>query len=389
MRITLVSGMFPPIKTGTSFYTRNLALALQNQNHMVEVITLGPIDLNEEKGLKVHRLKSVNIPLTGFFKHFRFSSFNFLNWWRIYSILKNNKADVILVVNHYLDIIFLAIFSSWLLKIPLICSVGTQLQSIKPFRNRILNILDRLICGYLIFPFCSLIVAWDNQILQYLRDIHGSKILKKVKIVNYGVAGNANDLINKKKKYSYSRLILGVGAVSEQRSFVPLVQAFALLANDFPSLKLQIIGHVYYEKAVHETKRMGLADKVDFVGELEYEKVLDIMSSSDVFYSSLTGKYKGLGTATIEAMLLGVPCIVNTPTNLLGIGKLKDGIHFIQSIDSIPYNIATKIRILLESEKKRYNIGREGKAFVKKYLNWEKVAKDMSTVIKKQIKKKY
>ena len=92
MKITVISGMFPPIKTGTSFYTRNLALALQKQNHLVEVITLGSIDLNEEKGLKVHRLKSINIPLTGFFKHLRFCSFNILNWWRVYSILKNNRV---------------------------------------------------------------------------------------------------------------------------------------------------------------------------------------------------------------------------------------------------------------------------------------------------------
>lgn len=387
MKIILISGMFPPMLTGTAFYTHNLALALQKNNHQVEIVTLGKVGVSIEDGITVNRLKAISLPLAGFFKHLRFCSWNITNWLYLRRIIRNNGAEVILLVNHYLDIAFPSIFASWSCKIPLVCSVGTQLQSTNPLRNRILNLLDKIVCGYLVFPFCNLIVAWDKQILKYLDDIHGHKVTRKTVIVNYGVAGDARSLFTKKKNYSFGGLIVGVGAVSEQRNFIPLIRAFALLVTNFPNLRLKIIGHVYYDKAIDVAKNIGIFDKVDFLGELPHEEVLDIVSSSDVFYSSLTGKYLGMGTATIEAMLLGVPTVVNTPTDLLGTRELVDGKHFIQSLDFIPCNIANRINLLLENEKLRQDIGQQGRAFVKKNLNWKKIAKDMSLVLEQQINK--
>lgn len=41
MKILVVSGMFPPMRTGTAFYTRNLATALFSHGHQVEVVYPG------------------------------------------------------------------------------------------------------------------------------------------------------------------------------------------------------------------------------------------------------------------------------------------------------------------------------------------------------------
>lgn len=370
------------MRTGTAFYTRNLALALQSQGHQVEVVTLGEAGTVVEEGLTVYRLSAISLPLAGFFKHFRLCAWNPANWWRMYRIASRIGAEAILLVNHYLDIAFPARFAAWLNRIPLVCSVGTQLQSLNPRRNRILNVLDRLVCGLLVFPGCTRIVAWDTQIRQYLQDVQGKGILRKVVIVNYGVNGDPDRLLSRQHDYEADDIILGVGAVSEQRSFLPLVQAFAQLAPKYPRLRLRIVGHIYYDAAPRLAVELGLADRVEFMGEMPHEQVIDQMQRATLFYSSLTGKYVGLGTATIEAMLLGLPTVVNTPLDLLGAGILVDRQHLIQCTSGDPAEIAARLELLLADADLRRRVGEGGRMFVKQHLNWDVVAQQMANVLR-------
>ena len=388
MRILIVGGMFPPLRTGTAFYTQNIALALQGKGHNVEVVTLGEADSESEVGLKVHRLSSFSLPMKNFFKYFRLCAWNPANWWRLYRIARNSDAQVILLVNHYLDIAFPTRFVALICKIPLVCSIGTQLQSLNPRRNRILNILDRLICGLLVFPGCERIVAWDAQIHQYLVDVQGEEILSKISIVNYGVNGDPTQLLAHQHDYSDNDTILGVGAVSEQRSFVPLVKAFALLAEHNPFLRLRIIGHIYYEKAPQLAKKLGLENKVEFLGEQPHHRVIEEMQGSSLLYSSLTGQYVGLGTATIEAMLLALPTVVNVPLDLLGKGIIIDKEHLVQCCSSDPAVISQHIELLLGDANLRQKVGKGGRALVQKHLNWDVVALEMSKVLEQVCKDK-
>jgi len=382
VKILVVGGMFPPMRTGTAFYTRNLALALQSHGHQVEVVTLGDVGTGIDDGLTVHRMAAISLPLAGFFKHFRLCAWNPANWWRLYRIARRSGVEAILLVNHYLDIAFPARFAAWLNRIPLVCSVGTQLQSLNPLRNRILNVLDRLVCGLLVFPGCTRVVAWDTQIRQYLQDVQGKQILRKVVIVNYGVNGDPDRLLSRQHNYETNDEILGVGAVSEQRSFVPLVKACAQLAPKYPQLRLRIVGHVYYDAASRLAAELGMADRIEFVGEMSHEQVIAQMQRATVFYSSLTGQYVGLGTATIEAMLLGLPTVVNTPLDLLGTGVLVDRQHLIQCTSDDPAEIAARLELLLADADLRRRVGEGGRAFVNQYLNWDVVAQKMANVLR-------
>ncbi|MGX5648641.1 glycosyltransferase family 4 protein [Hydrogenophaga borbori] len=383
MRILVVGGMYPPMRTGTAFYTQNLATELQRQGHAVEIVTLGASPSHAvEDGLSVHRLPAWRLPLAGFFKHYQLCAPNPLNWWRLARIARRFQADAVLLVNHYLDIAFPAAFAAWRVRAPLVCSVGTQLQSLNPRRDRLLNRLDRLICGRGVFPFCDAVVAWDTQIRQYLSDVQGERVLRKTHIVNYGVAGDSAALAQHSNDHAYRGLILGVGAVSEQRSFVPLVKAFAELAPEFPTLKLRIVGHVYYDEAPRLADSLGLGERVEFLGERPHDEVLTHMQAADLLFSSLTGRYVGMGTATIEAMLLAVPTVVNTPLDLLGTATLVDGEHLVQCTDPAPSAIAQRLRALLGDESLRRRVGTGGRRFVQEQMNWPKVARDMASLLK-------
>lgn len=368
--------MFPPIRTGASYYSENLAAALAARGHSVTVVTLQNSEATDtdDRNFRVVRLPALHAPLKNYFKHFRICAGFPGNYRKMARIAKEMRADVILLVNHYLDIAFPAIHAARSSNIPLICSVGTQLQSPSPLRHRILNALDWLICGKLIFPFCSRIVAWDNEILRYLKDVQGPGIEKKCVIVNYGVNGDPDRFTGHQHDYSAHQQILGVGAVIEQRNFLALVQAFEILAPEFPELRLKIIGHVYHDAAPRYVAARGLGDRILFAGEQPHDQVLEALKSSDLFFSSLTGRYIGLGTATIESMLMGVPTLVNAYPDILGRAPLSDG-DDIRLLDTLsPALLAERMRTLLTNEDLRRRIGQGGRNFVTRHLNWKTVA---------------
>ena len=370
--------MYPPIQTGTSFYSRNLARSLAKAGNSLKVIAFTGENSDTSSALySVENIPALKIPLRNYFKHLRFCSLLPGNYRRVVTIAREFDADVILLINHYLDIAFPAIVASRINRIPLVCSVGTQLQSCNPLRNQILHYLDRLICGHLVFPFCDRVVAWDNEILRYLQEIHRNSVTNKAVIVNFGVNGDVASMLAYDHDYCLHNQILGVGAVCEQRSFVPLVEAFALIAKDFPDMKLKIIGHVYYDAAVKRAHALGISNRVVFTGELEHALVLAEFKRSDAYFVSLTGSYVGLGTATIEAMFLGIPAIANVPANLLGKAMLRDMEDIILCYGLSSPDIADKMRTLFGSEEMRKKIGMHGRNFVAKNLDWKKVAQDM------------
>ena len=373
--------MFPPMQTGTSFYSKNVAEALIARKHRVTVITLENLAAkNEIHSFDIHRMPALSFPLKNYFKHLKISSLFPQNYAKVNRVARETEADVILLVNHYLDIAFPAIFAARKNQIPLICSVGTQLQSSNPKRDRILNIMDKLICGRLIFPFCDRIISWDTQILKYLCDIHGPRIAEKSVTINYGVNGDISTFTGHTQRYKLHNQILGVGAVSEQRNFLSIIQAFKLVSQEFPDLRLKIIGHIYYDAAVKMAGALGIRERVIFTGELSHAEVLKELGNSDLYYSSLSGKYLGLGTATIESMLMGLPTMANVPADLLGLALLEDMRHIAFVDAASPEQIAEKIRVLLKHEGLRQKIGHEGRQFILTHMRWDNVAEKMENL---------
>lgn len=383
MNILIATAMYPPIRTGTSYYSDNLAAALVARGHSVTAVTLQNSEAlaQEERSFRIVRLPALHAPLKNYFKHFRISACFPGNYSEMARIARDMHADVILLVNHYLDIAFPAIHAARSCNIPLICSVGTQLQSPSHFRHRILNALDWLICGRLIFPFCSRIVAWDNEILRYLKDVQGPGIAEKCVIINYGVNGDPDRFSSHQHDYSAHQQILGVGAVIEQRDFLALVQAFEILAPGFPELRLKIIGHIYHDAAPKYVEARGLGDRITFAGEQPHDQVLEALKYSDLFFSSLTGRYIGLGTATIESMLMGVPTLVNAYPDILGRAPLHDGEH-IMLLDTLsPAHIAERMRVLLTNTDLRRRVGQGGRRFVTEHLHWKTVAEHYEQIL--------
>jgi glycosyltransferase involved in cell wall biosynthesis len=100
----------------------------------------------------------------------------------------------------------------------------------------------------------------------------------------------------------------------------------------------------------------------------------------------LCGKYVGLGMATIEAMLMGVPVISNVPENLLGDNKLRDMHNYVYTDGKTINKDVDNICKIIYDKQLRKVIGKNGKEFVQKYLNWDSVAEQFKHIIQEDTK---
>jgi len=389
MKILIVSAMFPPIRTGTSFYVQNMASALKKRNNQITVVTVENEDARKENNpFPVIRLPAFHFPLKNFFKHLRFSSVYLRNFKKMNAVMAEMKPDVVLLVNHYLDIAFPVLYATKRQGIPLVISVGTQITSISPLKEMVLNFFDWLICGNVVFRFCDKIISWDREIHKYIQNIHSDEIVKKSCIVPFGPNGDESAFEKADHDYSRNNQIIAVGSVIEQRNNIFLIHLFKRLSEIFPNLILKIVGHVYYQEAVQLTKQLHLEEKVVFTGELPHEKVLEEVSKSAFYWVALSGKYIGLGTASLEAMLMGVPVVSNVYEDLLGKPILKDMDNYVYA-DGVSIEPAvTKLTFLLRDQKLREKIGKNGRRVVKENMNWGLVAEAMEDVFSRGLNEK-
>lgn len=377
--------MFPPIKTGTSNHTKNLVKAFYKSKTDISLITVKNNQAYNDTQFPypIYRLKALHFNSKKYFKHLRIVSIFISNYIKSYIIIKRKSPDRIIIINHYLDLVFPIIISAKLLRIPIYISVGTQLQSPNIYKNKILNFLDKLICGKLVFPFVNKIVAWDNQIIKYLQDIHKSKkIRSKIIEIPFGAKDLYESNLKKKSNYALAHKIVGVGAIFDARDFIYIIKIFKKLLIEYPKLKLIIIGHEYTDKTRKYVESEGLSSKVNFLGEIEHNEVIKQLKEADIHCMMLSGKYVGIGTSNLESMLVGTPIVSNIPDNIFSSKRLLDMRDYIYTSGNDEEILIKKLKTVLDNEAVRKKIGESGQRFVEENLNWERVVEAYKTSFK-------
>ena len=367
--------MFPPIRTGTSFYARDVASALQQRGHEVRVVTLRSAEgATDAFPFDVDRMPTLRRSIPGLFKHLTVSSLFPGNYAHVVGRLRREPADVIFLVNHYLDIAFVAVAAARVTRTPLVCSIHTQLQATSPLRQRLFTTFDRLICGRLIFPSCARLIATDCEINRYLVEVHGARVRDKIAIVPFGVGAATSRVAH---DYRLHDQLVGIGAVIEQRNFLTSLRVFRMLLDRFPRLRFKILGHVYYAAAPALARELGIADRVEFTGELTQAQVFEETSRSDVYMGLFSGHYTGLGTAALESMLIGVPAVANVPPGLFGEPPLVDMQDYVRADTNDLPAVTARVARLLESQELRERIGAGGRAYVARNLGWDGIARSL------------
>lgn len=100
--------------------------------------------------------------------------------------------------------------------------------------------------------------------------------------------------------------IVSVGRLEAQKNQKLLIDAFALIAKDFPEYQLTIYGEGSLRKELEDyIKAKGLQERVSLPGSKN--NIQEHIKDASLFV--LSSDYEGIPNALIEAMAIGLPCV--------------------------------------------------------------------------------
>ena len=274
----------------------NIANGLTEQGWQVDLVVL---HLNN--AVYYNRVSNkVNLVVLGV-KHARFA-FN-----PIRKYLHANKPEKVLVFNYELAVLLVMVRGLMRQFFKIIArninTLSQQRQTAKGFWRKqvVQRLIDSLYCkvDYVINQCESM----EMDLLRLFPELKG-KTNVIYNPVNKIIEDAAKQIdFSKVKKQDY---LLCVGRLEPQKSFHYAIESFAGVANDYPSLRLKIVGQGSLEQVLKQCAiDLGIEERVDFEG---FQKdMVDYYLHAKA--TLLTSEYEGFPNVLIESITLGTPVI--------------------------------------------------------------------------------
>ena len=249
--------------------------------------------------------------------------------YSILSLLKyiyKNKVKKILVFNYELTVILVALRIFLKLRIKIIArNMNTLSLKIKEFDEQ--NLWTR----YIVKPFVKNFYSKTDYIVNQCNGMRNDlineypQLNKKSNVIYNPLQANIIDFLNtndltKIKKKNY---ILCIGRLEKQKAMHYAIESFAGIVDNFPNLRLKIVGKGSLEKNLKQKAvDCKVESKVDFEGFQKNLVEYYLYAKATV----LTSLYEGYPNVLIESIALNTPVVAfdcpNGPNEII-----KDGIN--------------------------------------------------------------
>lgn len=181
-------------------------------------------------------------------------------------------------------------------------------------------------------------------------------------------------------QFTDKNYIIYIGTIQPRKNLLRLIEAVSRIDN----LNLVIAGKTtgegkqgwMYEDILKAPKDLGIEDRVKFLGFVQTEKLVGLLSGATAFVQP--SLWEGFGIPAVEAMATGVPVIVSNASSLPEVvgeaGILVDP----YSIDQIEQ----AIRLMVTDKKLRQKYSKAGLLQSQKF-SWTKMVKTVLKVFEK------
>ena len=157
-------------------------------------------------------------------------------------------------------------------------------------------------------------------------------------------------------------VLVFTGRVIEEKGVSELLDAMILL-NDYPQIKLLIIGSTFYGNKANDNdfitklqqKAVPIKDKVFFTGYIPYDQMPSYLKLADIAVIPSMWD-EPFGNTVVEAMAAGIPLIT---TRSGGIPEICEGVSVIVERNNIVNNLVSAILYLYNNPEKRLQISKE------------------------------
>lgn len=215
------------------------------------------------------------------------------------------------------------------------------------------------------------IVTVSNQVKKEIIS-HYNILEEDIEVIYNGVDIEALNPKNRERYFSEVRkkfniklnekVILFLGTGFERKGLSLLIQAFAILMDDSPDIKLLVVGKDNnIQRYVHLSEELRVANRVVFTGPQSDVKMFYV--AADVFV--LPTLYEPFGNVCLEAMASGLPVITS---RVNGVSEIMEGTDCLLLDDPTDIKgMAKKIGFLLANNVEREKIARTVRKIAEHY----------------------
>jgi len=194
---------------------------------------------------------------------------------------------------------------------------------------------------------------------------------------------------NIKKIYNINGpMLLAVGRFAEKKGFKYLIEAMPLVLNEYPEIKLLVIGFGPLEKELKGlVLKLNVGSSVIFPGKMTSCELAKYFTLSDIFIGPSivtdSGDTEGLGIVFFEAMASNTAVIASRVGGIIDFIVDQETGLLVNQKD--PKDLAKKIKMLIRDEKLRKEIAIKGKKYVEDNFSWETVVEKYYSVYRKTL----
>lgn len=241
--------------------------------------------------------------------------------------------------------------------------------------------------NWLVFTVKQQVYKWVNRVVarkssaiitptEFIKDdvARFARINSRKITVTYEAAEPITDSAKPIPELEDEDFIMYVGRATPHKNLDRLVEAFALLRQNYPHLKLVLAGKQdsLYKAIEKRAHKKGIKNIV-FTGFVEEGELRWLYENTQAYvFPSLS---EGFGLPGLEAMSAGAPVVSSNATCLPEV--YKDGAEYFDP-ESVE-DMAAAITRVLGDEKLRKQLIRQGKAVASKY-SWNRMAEETLTV---------
>jgi phosphatidylinositol alpha-1,6-mannosyltransferase len=180
-------------------------------------------------------------------------------------------------------------------------------------------------------------------------------------------------------------VLLSVARLVPRKGIDTVIESLPAIRAIHPSVVYRVIGTGPDLSRLQDlTARLGVADRVRFVGDVEDDALPAWYAGADLFVLPTReipadDEIEGFGIAYVEAAAAGVPSIA------ADVGGCADAV--IDDVTGLlvppgsPSSVANAVLLLLRDPTLRARLGRNARATVERHLNWERAAREVMGLV--------